>query len=133
MKLAIYYHRYLVSTGKPICLSNGHSEIHTNKIIFENLSGQVVYNSTKGRGLHLYQARRHGTTTPMEIEILPAPEDETELQLERADLDQRTKMRILLESGLVPPDTRKLKAIKERNRYRLLHPEIKGHRKSLTE
>lgn len=107
MKLVIYYHRYLVSTGKPICVSNGHSEIHTDKIVFENITGQVLFNSTKGKGPHLAQARRHGTTTPMEIEISPAPEDEIPIVVVG----------------------NKSRALKERERYRTLHPEAKRQRK----
>lgn len=106
MKLSIYYHRFLVQTGKPICVSNGHSEIHTDKLILENISGQVLFNSTKGRGIHLTQARRHGTTTPLEIEIMPSFEDE-----------------------IVVPTSNLSKNLKERERYRKLHPEVKGHRK----
>jgi hypothetical protein len=109
MKLAIYYHRLLVSTGKPICVSNGKSEIHTDKIILQNITGQVIFNSTKGRGIHLGQARRHGTTTPLEIEILPDPEVDFEV-IEVPVTDKRTH------------------ALQERERYRRNHPEVKGYR-----
>lgn len=123
MKLAIYYHRYLVSTGKPICVSNGRSEIHTNKIILEGISGQVIFNSTKGPGYHKAQARRHGTTTPLEIEILPDFEDDIQ-----ASPAQRTGIPIIL-----TVDQKRAKAIKERGRYRNLHPEQLRYRKDMTE
>lgn len=111
MKLAIYYHRYIVSTGKPICLSNGRSEIHTDKIIFEGqVKAEVRFNSTKGKGSHLAQAKRHGTTTPLEIEIFPAPEDE-----------------------IIIPVSNPSRALKERERYRKNHPEVKGYRKEYWE
>lgn len=109
MKLTVYYHRFLVKIGKPICVSNGHSEIHTDKLILENITGQVIFNSTKEKGIHLTQARRHGTTTPLEIEIMPTEDDKI--------------------PAIVPTGSLKSKALKERERYRRLHPEAKGNRK----
>src|SRR5690348_12857266 len=109
MKLAIYYNKDLVSTGKPICLSNGRSEIHPDKIIFEGvIHGQVMFNSTKGIGRHLTQARRHGTTTPLEIEIFP----------DINDIDDMKKVhKISLKASPEGISKAKAKAILERERY----------------
>lgn len=110
MKLSIYYHKPSVKSGRPIFVSNGKSEIQTNCVILEGIQGKVTFNSTRGPGLHLGQARRHGTTTPLEIDILP-------------DYDDIEKIRT----------PNKTKALIERKRYRKNNPEVKRHRKEDSE
>lgn len=124
MKLVIYYRKNLVHTGKPICLSNGKSEIYPDKIILEGVHGQVMFNSTKGIGRHLTQARRHGTTTPLEIEIFP----------DFNDVDDMKKVHeISLKASPEGISKAKAKAILERQRYRKEHPTVKRTRKELWE
>jgi len=113
MKIGIYYVKSYVNWGTPLIVSNGHSEIKTAHIELSNVSGRVVFNSTKESKFR--HAFRHGTTSHLEIDIEP-------------DLDE-------IEQAITEPeivilhDPKRAKAMQERERYRKLHPNGTGRKK----
>ncbi|MBA4718941.1 MAG: hypothetical protein HRO68_07575 [Nitrosopumilus sp.] len=89
-------------------MSNGKSEIHTDCVILENVSGQVIYNNAKKI---LPIAARHGTTTPLLIKI----ETGDSIAKEEEILNFTTEC---LYEYLKNLDPKERKRIKERIRYR---------------
>lgn len=110
MQLGIYYHKRLVKTGKPLIISNGKSEIATDRIELSNISGVIQFNNAKG---NFGKGRRHGVTTVLMIGIDGKPDEAAEY--------------------FKAATANKKKALKERERYRRLHPETKGIRKEIYE
>lgn len=110
MQLGIYYHKRLVKTGKPLIVSNGKSEIATDRIELNNISGVIRFNNAKG---NFGKGRRHGVTTVLMIGIDDHP-DETAQYFKSATKNRQ-------------------RALKERERYRKLHPNTKGPRKEIYE
>lgn len=110
--IIIQYRKSLVKTGKPIAVKVGRKELFTDKIIFENISGNIVYDPIhKGK---------HGTTTPMKIKIEDAldvePYVETDIEMMDVSLEE---------------DPKESKRIRERIRYQKNHPEARRQRKSI--
>ncbi len=110
MQLGIYYHKRLVSTGKPLIISNGKSEIATDRIELNNISGVIKFNNAVGK---FAKGRRHGVTTVLMIGIDQDP-DETAEYFKAATHNRK-------------------KALKERERYRKMHPDVKALRKEIYE
>jgi hypothetical protein len=99
MQLGIYYHKRLVKTGKPLIVSNGRSEVATDRIELTNISGVIKFNNASGR---FGKAKRHGVTTVLMIGIDGHPNENEEYFKTASKNRQR--------------------ALKERERYRRLHP-----------
>ncbi|MBI5697869.1 MAG: hypothetical protein HZC29_05165 [Thaumarchaeota archaeon] len=110
MQLGIYYHKRLAKTGKPLIVSNGKSEIATDRVVLQNVSGVIKFNNAKGS---FGKARRHGVTTVLMIGIDDNP-DETAQYFKSVTQNKK-------------------RALKERERYRRLHPKTKGKRKEIYE
>ena len=106
MIIGIYYKKSKVKTGKPIVVSNGISEIHTDTVILDNVSGQVLYGGAKNFPI----AARHGTTTPLLIKI---KDDNNVSENEILNFTPT-----LLEEYLKDLNLDEKKRIKERIRYR---------------
>ena len=101
MKLIVSFRRFEVKKGKPICISNGKSEIFTSKFSFKNVSGDVTFQPDK-RG-------KHGSLAPLIIPVI----DENIFDVNAIE-DPMVKKRM-----------------KERLRYRREHPIQKAIRKEM--
>ena len=62
-RLYVYYCKCLKETGRPIIISNGKSEITTDNLILEGVSGKMRFNNTSGK------AKARGATTLLEISL----------------------------------------------------------------
>ncbi len=97
MRLVITYRKYEAKNGKPICISNGKSEIFTDNLTLANISGNVTFQP--------HQKNRNGSTAPLIIPIT----DEFFVPIEKSDLNK-----------IKDPSIKK--RIREQLRYRENHP-----------
>ena len=108
MILGIFYKKSQVKNNNPIVVSNGRSEIYTNSVILNNISGQIIFDSAK----KLFPiAARSGTTTPLLLKI-----DDDESNIKEKDIMNFTKPE--LNEYLKGIDSKEKKRIIERIRYR---------------
>lgn len=110
MQLGIYYHKRLAKIGKPLIVSNGKSEIATDRIVLENISGIIKFNNAKSK---FGKARRHGVTTVLMIGIDGYHDEHVEY--------------------FKAATTNKKRALLSRERYRKSHPNAGGRTRRLKE
>ena len=110
-RLIVFYKKSLARTKRPIIVSNGMSEIQTDRLILNNIpEATVVYNSADSP-----KARRIGATTPLVIPIFGTADDCIEDPNVPVSDDEMKK---------------EAKRQKERGRYRALHPNQRSARKA---
>lgn len=101
MNIIVSYRRFEAKNGHPISVKVGDSEIYTDKLILENISGAVSFSPG--------HKDRHGTTAPLIIPIMDGP---LTIDFESMDPGER-------------------KRVKERMRYIEKNPVTKRYRKPL--
>lgn len=114
-QLAIYYHRASARRGTPLVLSNGTSEIKTDKIILDNIKhAEISYCNVEQS--KMFKVKRQGVSTVFLIDI----EQESPIQSLDAAIDEAKR----------DGDISRMRALQERKRYRELHPIQIRNRKS---
>lgn len=75
--IIIYYNKKQVKSGKPITLRVGKSSIHCDRIILENISGDITYWKNRNP---TNQVKRLEISTPLIIPIMPEPPSDKALK-----------------------------------------------------